>query len=140
MSKREKPQEVLKHLTNRLFESIDEKKKRRREQLRHKSFLEGGDGQFLGKLDTNRFDTDSIANRFGPYGSRFSDKSILNRFGNYGSRFSNLSPFNRFATNPPKIIMNGMFKGYLTTNRFKEDAIDPFEFLRRFNVEIQQKE
>jgi hypothetical protein len=46
------------------------------------------DGQFLGVINDNSFDSDSIANRFGTYGSPFSSHSIWNDFGTYGSSFS----------------------------------------------------
>lgn len=56
---------------------------------------------FLGCLSCNKFDTTSVCNSFGAYGSRFADTSIWNRFSDYGSRFSDESPWNRFATNHP---------------------------------------
>ena len=64
-----------------------------------------GTGQFdkyLGDLNQNQFDPNSISNPYGPYGSRFSPDSINNPFGQYGSRFSPLSPTNPFP--PPRPI------------------------------------
>ena len=82
------------------------------------SFLIANDGSFLGKLTTNEFESDSLLNEFGPYGSEFSPKSIFNSFGTYGSEFSSESPFNEFTSTPPKIYINGNFYGYLTVNDF----------------------
>lgn len=93
------------------------------------SFLVANDGQYLGKLTLNRFDAESVANKFGDYGSRFSTVSIFNKFNNYGSRFSSLSPFNKFTSTPPTIYLQGSKHGYLTKNRFVAGGqkIDPDE-------------
>jgi hypothetical protein len=82
------------------------------------------DGQFLGKISSNKFDSQSIANEFGTYGSKFSSTSIFNEFGTYGSPFSNKSAFNEFATSPPSIFINSKSVGFLTTNTFKTPRID----------------
>jgi len=37
------------------------------------SYLMAANGQFLGRIDSNPFDNDSIHNQFGPYGSKFSE-------------------------------------------------------------------
>ncbi|MCH8851059.1 MAG: thrombospondin type 3 repeat-containing protein [Planctomycetes bacterium] len=83
------------------------------------------DGQFLGVINDNPFDLDSIANSFGTYGSPFSSLSIWNEFGTYGSNFSSLSPFNEFSTTPPQIFENDAFVAHLTTNSFMIPRIDP---------------
>lgn len=89
-------------------------------------YLIGADGQFLGKLTTNEFDSDSVFNEFGRYGSKFSSTSIFNEFGKYGSKFSRLSAFNELATDPPYIIdSKGNLLGYLTLNNLKLGAISP---------------
>lgn len=102
------------------------------------SFLVANDGQFLGKLTFNKFDSESILNSFGEYGNRFSSKSIYNRFGNYGNRFSSLSPFNNFTNTPPKIYIKGSFWGYLTKNRLAgQNTVDPenlIEWLKSKNI------
>jgi hypothetical protein len=60
-------------------------------------------GQYLGRLNANRFDPDSVANPFGRYGSRFSEDSINNEFGRWGSRFSPDGVRNPFATGGPTL-------------------------------------
>lgn len=82
------------------------------------SFLVADDGQFLGKLSLNQFDTESISNQFGSYGNQFSSTSIKNQFSQYGSQFSSLSPYNQFSGTPPIIYLKGQKYGHLTKNRF----------------------
>lgn len=50
------------------------------------------DGTYLGRLNNNQFDPDSVSNQFGRYGSQFSPYSINNQMGRYGSMFSSQSP------------------------------------------------
>lgn len=58
---------------------------------------------FLGALNTSKYDTESIWN---PYG-------------NYGSAYSNLSPFNLYANDPPVIVdYDGNFYGYFIVNKY----------------------
>ncbi len=79
---------------------------------------------YLGKISSNRFDTDSIINEFGR-GSKYRSDSILNDFGQFGSRFSSYSPFNPYASDPPKVFIGTQFVGYLTKNIAKYPRIDP---------------
>jgi hypothetical protein len=46
------------------------------------------DGTYLGNLNTNQFDPNSVSNQYGQYGSRYSPNSINNPFGQYGSPYS----------------------------------------------------
>lgn len=59
--------------------------------------LYANDGTYLGNTSSNQFDSNSINNPYGKYGSEFSSNSIRNQFGQYGSKFSQESPNNRFA-------------------------------------------
>jgi hypothetical protein len=83
------------------------------------------DGQFLGIISGNSFDSKSIANEYGNYGSRYSSTSIFNEFGQYGGEFSDKSPFNEFTNNPPKIYTRNSKWAYLTHNRFLSPRVDP---------------
>lgn len=83
--------------------------------------LFGGDDHktFLGCLNCGQFDSTSVCNRFGDYGSEFSDKSIWNTFGEFGSKFSDYSPWNRYAANPPIVVdEDGQSYGYFTVSKF----------------------
>lgn len=46
------------------------------------------DGTYLGNLNSNKFDPNSISNEFGRYGSKFSPDSVNNQFGKYGNPYS----------------------------------------------------
>lgn len=59
------------------------------------------DGTYLGRVNNNRFDPESINNPYGKYGSRLSHKSINNPLGTYGSRLSHQSP--HYGTTLPPI-------------------------------------
>ncbi len=65
--------------------------------------IRGADGNYLGRLNKNRFGADSISNPFGRYGSKFSPDSINNPYGKYGSPYSPYSATNPYATEAPKI-------------------------------------
>jgi len=83
------------------------------------------DGQFLRTINTNAFDTDSVANSFGTYGNSFNPISIWNDFGTYGNGFSTLSPWNQFTSTPPTIRNGDVFVAYLTTNVVLTPRIHP---------------
>jgi len=101
--------------------------------------------QYLGFITSNKFETESIINEFGSYGSEFSTTSIFNEFSTYGSAFSTYGAFNAFTTTPPIIYSYNsttkLFTAqyYLTKNTFKTPNIDPemlkFNLLRNFNVD-----
>lgn len=50
------------------------------------------DGTYLGRLNNNPMDRESVSNPVGRYGSPFSRYSINNQFSPYGSQFSRQSP------------------------------------------------
>ena len=83
------------------------------------------DGTFLGNL-TNSYDSKSVLNEYGTHGSKYSASSIWNAYGQYGGEYSQNSPFNSYSNNPPMIIKNGNVIGYLTTNKFKQGAVNPY--------------
>ena len=59
------------------------------------------DGTYLGNLNNNQYDPNSVANPYGRYGSSHSPNSINNPYGRYGSPYSPYSARNPYATNPP---------------------------------------
>jgi len=83
--------------------------------------------QFLGCLNCNSFERDSVCNQFGA-GNEFSASSIFNEFGTFGNSFSLSSPWNEFSTSkavPVLVDRAGNFYGYFTINDFRSDAV-PF--------------
>jgi hypothetical protein len=69
--------------------------------------------KYLGDLNANQYDANSVNNPYGRYGSPYSPDSINNPYGRYGSRYSNESANNPYATHPPKLIeQNGAIRIY----------------------------
>ena len=92
------------------------------------SFIVANDGQFLGKLCLNQFDSEGVCNEYGSYGSIYSSTSIFNQYSTYGSQYSALSPFNQFTQTPPKIYLRGLFWGLLTVNAWiNARKLNPYE-------------
>lgn len=89
------------------------------------SFILANDGQFLGKLCLNIYDTESILNRYGLYGNPYSATSIYNKYSMYGSQYSSLSPFNPYTSTPPAIYLRGVKNGVLSVNRYLYRSVDP---------------
>lgn len=76
--------------------------------------------EYLGKINASKYDSESIWNEYGKYGSRYNSKSIWNEYGTYGSKYNSYSPFNDYASNPPILVdNNGKFYGYFTSNKYK---------------------
>lgn len=80
---------------------------------------------YLGSI-TNKYDSDSIFNTYGTYGSKYSSDSIMNDYGPYGGKYSSESPFNEYTSTPPYIVKNGNIIGYLTVNKYMDNALNPF--------------
>mgnify|MGYP001591151274 CR=1 FL=1 len=88
------------------------------------SILVAYDGQFLGNVNDNQYESDSIANRYGTYGSRYNALSIWNRYGTYGSSNNVLSPWSTYSSTPPCIYENGVCVLYVTAG-FLQPSIHP---------------
>jgi hypothetical protein len=82
------------------------------------------DDEYLGKI-ANKFDSDSIFNKYGSFGSKYGSDSIWNKYGTNGSEYSVDSAFNRFSSDPPKIIKDRQIIGYLTVNKQVRGGISP---------------
>ena len=79
---------------------------------------------YLGNLNTNQYDPNSVSNPYGQYGNQFSQYSIHNKFGRYGSPFSDYSAANQFATHPPKLYdQNETYLGKLSINTFDPESV-----------------
>lgn len=101
----------------------------------NESFIVADDGQFLGKLSLNRYDSESISNIYGEYGSKYSSTSILNQYSSYGSKYSSLSPYNQYTSTPPIIYLRGNKYGHLTKNKYvgltRLDPDELFSWMRQ---------
>lgn len=90
-----------------------------------KIMIFGGDGHdvYLGCLSCSRYDSDSVFNKYGTFGSRYSPNSILNPYSEFGSKYSNTSACNPYASDPPVIVDDqGNYYGRLTMNRYLRDG------------------
>jgi len=83
------------------------------------------DGEYLGILSTNTYESNSVFNEYGSYGSKFSSTSIWNKFGIYGSEYSTYSAFNKFSQKPPMAFVEGEVVGYITVNPYISNSIHP---------------
>lgn len=79
---------------------------------------------FLGKI-ANPYDSESIFNEYGTYGSQYNSSSIWNQYGTFGSEYSMHSPHNSYTSTPPMIIKNRKILGYLTVNKSIKSSITP---------------
>jgi hypothetical protein len=56
------------------------------------------DGTYLGEMNANPYDANSISNPYGKYGSPYSPTSIKNPYSKYGSPYSTESVNNPYIT------------------------------------------
>jgi hypothetical protein len=87
------------------------------------------DGTYLGKVTVNKYDTDSIINEYGTYGSKYAADSILNTYGSYGSPYAQYSAFNDYSEKPPEIVKDGSVLGYVTTNKTIANGVNPYALI-----------
>ena len=105
-------EQILKELIQRLYRESMTRFNFQINQYADNGYLEADDGTFLGKL-SNKYDSESI----------------FNKYGNYGSKYSAQSPINPYTTTPPKVYLGGQFTGYLTTNKYLANSIPVDLFL-----------
>jgi hypothetical protein len=79
---------------------------------------------YLGKI-TNAYDSESIFNKYGTYGSPYNSSSIWNQYATFGSEYSSYSPNNSNTSTPPMIVKNKKIFGYLTANKNINSSITP---------------
>ena len=79
---------------------------------------------YIGKI-TNSYDSDSIFNDYGTYGSEYNSASIWNQYATFGSEYSSSSPNNSYTSTPPMIIKSQNIIGYLSANKSIKPSISP---------------
>ena len=78
---------------------------------------------YLGNYNTNQYDSNSVNNPYGSYGSKYSSVSVNNPYGQYGSKYSHNSATNPYATEAPKLYdQNGNYRGKLSANKYDPDS------------------
>lgn len=80
-------------------------------------YTNDGKEEYLGCLNCDAKDANSIWNSYGNYGNLYSQKSIWNKYGIFGDQTSSYSPWNIHADNPPIVKKDGTMYGYFTTNK-----------------------
>ena len=106
--------------------------------MQGESFIVASDGTFLGKLNPNIYDPESVFNQYSPYGNQYSPACIFNPYSLYGDQFSITSPFNALSLSPPKIYLKGQFIAYLTINGNLNPRLDPNQLLRWAEENVPQ--
>ena len=74
--------------------------------------------KFLGRLSSNEYDTVSISNNHGLYGSSYGPYSIRNPDGIYGSESGTYSPYNSNCLNPPIVFYQAQPVFVVTKNAY----------------------
>ena len=96
---------------------------------------------YLGCLNCDRYDSDSVWNRYGNYGSKYNTNSIWNRYGNYGDQYSNTSPWYKYASYPPIVVdKQGNFYVYFTIGTYQDKRAE-FQLvliLYKYHEEIRE--
>jgi hypothetical protein len=105
--------------------------------------------QFLGLINVNEYNIESIWNSSGEFGSEYRINSIWNTSGTYGSIYNMYSPWCTSSSIPPKLLdKQGNFYGYFTSNKYyfqrtKIDWIvwilDNYEYVIKHRKEVYQK-
>ena len=85
------------------------------------------DGTKLGILGES-WKSNSIFNSSSKYSSSWSSESIFNDSSDYSNSYSNLSVFNESASDPPRILNDGEFIGYISVGpSWKSDRYNPYD-------------
>lgn len=88
--------------------------------------LETGEptGVYLGRLSTNRYQPDSVANPYGPHGSPYSPRSVNNPHSVWGSPYSTRSATNPYTSRAPRLYSeDGTYLGRLSANPYDADSV-----------------
>lgn len=87
------------------------------------------DGTFLGVVDSNAYNMNSICNQYGKYGSPYG-MGIFNQYGTYGGEYSQIGAYNERAQKPPLLIKDGKPIAFVTKNPNFKNRLDP-DFLQQ---------
>lgn len=78
---------------------------------------------FAGCLNCSRFNSESVCNRYGDFGSRFSDTSIWSRFGQFGGRFETNSPWSRYGEGLRVTDSEGNYYGRFSRSSLEQSRL-----------------
>ncbi len=88
-------------------------------------YLVGEDGKLNGCIMCSKYNSDSIWNKYGTYGSKYDSDSIWNKYGTYGSKYTTISPWNKYGDGMKIVDLDGKFYGYFTINRYSNQTNVP---------------
>lgn len=75
--------------------------------------------KFLGCLNCGQYNSASVWNAYGSYGSPYNSDSIWNRYGTWGSPYNSNSPWNKYSSSAPVIVdKDGAFYGHFSSNPY----------------------
>ena len=99
------------------------------------------DNKFLGCLNCSEYNSESICNEYGTYGSEYNSESIWNEYGTYGSEYSSESPWNEYSSNGPKIVdKDGNYYGRFSINTYSgySNSDDLKKIYEYFNGDLEK--
>lgn len=82
--------------------------------------------KYLGKYSANKYDPESIANRYGQYGNKLSPESVNNPYSPYGSPYSPSSIHNQYVSGKSSPILvgeDGQYLGRLNSNKYDPESV-----------------
>lgn len=82
-------------------------------------------GKYLGNINKNQYDPNSISNPYGHYGSPYSSESINNPYGTYGNPYSSQSVNNPYGSSESPQIYDreGNYLGRVNKNIYDSESI-----------------
>ena len=104
--------------------------------------------KFLGCLSCSKYDSSSIWNKYGEYGSKYNTDSIWNKYGTYGSKYNSESHWNKYSSDGPVVVdKDGNFYGYFTRNKYNNQTkikwlvwiLDNYEYVMENLDEVRDK-
>lgn len=85
-------------------------------------------GEFHGCLNCDQFQSKSICNEFGTYGSQYNSDSIWNPYGSVGSKYNSNSPWSRYGKGLKIMDGDGGYYGRLSANHSTKDRINTLDW------------
>ncbi|MEG1542849.1 MAG: hypothetical protein RR353_04780 [Victivallaceae bacterium] len=78
---------------------------------------------YIGNYNTNQYDSNSVNNPYGRYGSKYSSESINNPYGRYGSKYSSESINNPYGRYGSKYSSESINNPYGAGSPYSSDVI-----------------
>ncbi len=83
------------------------------------------DNTFHGCLDCNKYESESVCNKYGTFGSKYSSVSIWNKYG-LGSKYDDNSPFSKYGNGLKVVDTKGNFYGTLSISYSGDQKMQEF--------------